>query len=111
MFKGGLDRPFNERYESCIVRGASREQHGMDDSTRVDALRRRIAELEEMLARESRVQDALRGSRLSSGISFFDLSCLELAYAAGADIALIGTLLPDQQTVKTIGLCVDGAIA
>jgi PAS domain S-box-containing protein len=77
----------------------------------LDALRKRIAELEELLDRQARMQDALRGTRSSPGVSFFDLLCLELAHASGADIALAGTLLPDQRHLRVVGLAVDGSIA
>src|SRR5579859_938120 len=78
------------------------------EASATDALRKRIAELEETLARQSRIQDVLRGTRFSPGISFFDLMCLEVAHASGADIALVGALSTDQRHVRTLGLCVDG---
>jgi PAS domain S-box-containing protein len=77
----------------------------------VDTLRRRIAELEESQARQTRIQDALRGTRFSPSISFFDLISLELAHACDADFAIVGALLPDSRHVRTIGLCADGKIA
>jgi PAS domain S-box-containing protein len=76
----------------------------------IDALRRRIAVLEESQARQSRIQDALRGTRFSPSISFFDLLSLELAQACDADFAFVGALLPDCRNVRTIGLCGDGKI-
>jgi two-component system response regulator HydG len=81
------------------------------DPAVLDALRRRIAELEESQARQSRVQDTLRGIRFSPGVSFLDLLSLELAQASGADYAFVGTLLPDQRHVRTVGLCADGRVA
>ena len=81
------------------------------DPAAFDAFRKRIAELEESLSRQSRVQDTLRGTRFSPGISFFDLMSLELAHAAGADFAFVGALLPDQRRVRTLGLCAGGKIA
>ncbi|HEX7897276.1 MAG TPA: sigma 54-interacting transcriptional regulator [Planctomycetota bacterium] len=77
----------------------------------IDALRKRIAELEESQAREHRIQDTLRGTRFSPGLSFFDLMSLELAQASGADFAFVGALSPDQRHVRTVGLCADGKIA
>jgi len=77
----------------------------------VDALRRRIAELEETLARQSRIQDFLRGTRFQPGLSFFDHLSMELAHASGADIAFVGRLLPGGRSVRTEGLCIDGKIA
>ena len=77
----------------------------------MDALRRRIAELEDFLARQTRVQDALRGNRSAPGVSFFDHVALELAHATDSDMALVGALLPDGRHVKTIGLSVDGAVS
>ncbi|HLY11136.1 MAG TPA: sigma 54-interacting transcriptional regulator [Planctomycetota bacterium] len=83
----------------------------MSDPSTFDALRKRIAELEHALDRQARIQEALRGTRFSPGVSFFDLFCLELARASGADVVWIGTLSPGQRTVQTVGLSVDGAIA
>src|SRR5262245_17155858 len=77
----------------------------------MDVLRRRISDLEESLSKQQRIQDALRGTRFSPSTSFFDLLALELAHACDADYALVGALLPDQRTVKTVGLCADGKIA
>src|SRR5579864_8090498 len=81
------------------------------DSMALDVLRRRISELEETLSRQSRIQDALRGTRFSSGVPFFDLLSLELAQATGADIAFVGALSGDQKSVRTLGLCADGKTA
>ena len=82
----------------------------MMDPASFDALRKRIAELEESLERQTRIQDALRGTRYSPGISFYDLLSLELAHASGAEIGFVGALLPGQRKVRTLGLCVDGKI-
>src|SRR6185295_5481542 len=81
------------------------------DPSAVDALRNRIAELEESQSRQSRIQDTLRGTRFSPGVSFFDLLSLELAHASGADFAFVGALSPDQRHVRTLGLCADGKVA
>src|SRR5438128_8080410 len=96
-------------YETCVVWSISRTWNAiMADSSTVDALRKRIAELEESLERQARMQDALRGTRFSPGVSFFDLLSLELAHASGAEIAFVGTLLPGQRQIRTVGLCLDG---
>ena len=76
----------------------------------IDTLRWRIAELEESQARQTRIQDALRGTRFSPSTSFFDLISLELAHACDADFAFVGALLPESRRVRTIGLCGDGKI-
>src|SRR5262245_23511400 len=81
-----------------------------DDPSQVDALRKRIAELELSQAREARAQDALRGALFSTGISFFDFISLELAQAAGADFAFVGALTPDQRSVRAIGMCAEGKV-
>src|SRR5579862_2316952 len=83
----------------------------MTEPSPIDALRRRIAELEQSLERQARIQDALRGSRFLPGRSFFDLLCLELAQTCGADAALVGTLLPGGRSIRTVGLFVDGSVA
>lgn len=77
----------------------------------IDALRMRIAELEEVLGLQSRIQETLRIARQSPGSSVFDLLTLELANALGAECGLIGTLLPDRRSVRVIGFCVDGRTA
>jgi two-component system response regulator HydG len=76
----------------------------------IDILRRRVEELEAARAADARAQDALRGSPLSPAGSFFDGIALELARAAGAEVAFVGELLNDGRRVRAVGMAAENRV-
>ncbi len=76
----------------------------------IEVLRRRVAELEAARTADARAQDALRGVRFSPGVTFFDDVALELARAAGAEIAFVGKLDGDGRRVRAVGMAAESRV-
>jgi PAS domain S-box-containing protein len=77
----------------------------------IDALRRRIVELEAAQAGQARLEEALRGALFSPGLPFFDPLVSELSRQADADLVCVGELLPGARRLRSISLWVEGKIA
>ena len=108
LLPGGAESRTKVREASGGVRSMGRSAN--DNPSDLDALRRRIAELEAAREQQARTEDALRGALFNPGLSFFDTLVTELARATGADHASVGELLPSGTRVRTLALSSGGRI-
>ncbi|MCK5371492.1 MAG: PAS domain S-box protein, partial [Cyclobacteriaceae bacterium] len=78
-------------------------------------LEKRVAFLEQEIKTKLRqkdvlIQDINEGVAAKTGESFFETIVLKLSKALRSDYTFVGKLLPDENKVETISLCVDNSI-